>query len=118
MNNLVLDKKFTTSINFFDNILFLDSIINNKNEYNMSVNYLKKDNYYILKLNILENETELINTECKLTNKINGSIVIKNIINLVTDKYNNDLIINVKEIDEKNNCIKFGKRIYKSKNNE
>ena len=31
MENLVLDKKFTTSINFFDNILFLDSFDNNKN---------------------------------------------------------------------------------------
>lgn len=116
MNNLVLDKKFTTSINFFDNILFLDSFDNNKKVYNMVVDYLKKDNHYILKLNILDENIELVNTECVLTNKVNGSIVIKDIINLVTKKYNNDLIIDVKELDQNNNCIKFGRRTYNSKN--
>lgn len=116
MDNLVLDKKFTTSINFFDNILFLDSFDNNKKVYNMVVDYLKKDNHYILKLNILDNNIELVNTECILANKVNGSIVIKDIINLVTKKYNNDLIIDVKELDQNNNCIKFGRRTYNSKN--
>lgn len=116
MNNLVLDKKFTTSISFFDNILFLDSFDNNKKVYNMVVDYLKKDNHYILKLNILDNNIELVNTECVLANKINGSIVIKDIINLVTNKYNNDLVIDVKELDQNNNCIKFGRRTYNSKN--
>lgn len=116
MNNLVLDKKFTTSINFFDNILFLDSFDNDKKVYNMIVDYLKKDNHYILKLNILDKNIELVNTECVLANKINGSIVIKDIINLVTKKYNNDLVIDVKELDQNNNCIKFGRRTYNSKN--
>lgn len=116
MNNLILDKKFTTSINFFDNILFLDSFDNDKKVYNMVVDYLKKDNYYVLKLNILDKNIELVNTECVLANKINGSIVIKDIINLVTKKYNNDLVIDVKELDQNNNCIKFGRRIYNSKN--
>lgn len=116
MNNLVLDKKFTTSINFFDNILFLDSFDNNKKVYNMVVDYLRKDNHYVLKLNILDNNIELVNTECVLANKINGSIVIKDIINLVTKKYNNDLVIDVKELDQNNNCIKFGRRTYNSKN--
>lgn len=116
MNNLILDKKFTTSINFFDNILFLDSFDNDKKVYNMVVDYLKKDNHYILKLNILDKNIELVNTECVLANKINGSIVIKDIINLVTKKYNNDLIIDVKELDQNNNCIKFGRRTYNSKN--
>ena len=116
MNNLVLDKKFTTSINFFDNILFLDSFDNDKKVYNMVVDYLKKDNHYVLKLNILDKNIELVNTECVLANKINGSIVIKDIINLVTKKYNNDLIIDVKELDQNNNCIKFGRRTYNSKN--
>ena len=116
MNNLILDKKFTTSINFFDNILFLDSFDNNKKVYNMVVDYLKKDNHYVLKLNILDKNIELVNTECVLANKINGSIVIKDIINLVTKKYNNDLIIDVKELDQNNNCIKFGRRTYNSKN--
>ena len=116
MNNLVLDKKFTTSINFFDNILFLDSFDNDKKVYNMVLDYLRKDNHYILKLNILDNNIELVNTECVLANKINGSIVIKDIINLVTKKYNNDLVIDVKELDQNNNCIKFGRRTYNSKN--
>lgn len=116
MNNLVLDKKFTTSINFFDNILFLDSFDNDKKVYNMVVDYLRKDNHYVLKLNILDNNIELVNTECVLANKINGSIVIKDIINLVTKKYNNDLVIDVKELDQNNNCIKFGRRTYNSKN--
>ena len=115
MNSIVLDKKFTTSINFFDNILFLDSFENNKKVYNMVVDYLKRDNHYILKLNILDNNTELLNTECVLANKLNGSIVIKDIINLVTKKYNNDLVIDVKELDQNNNCIKFGRRTYNSK---
>lgn len=116
MNNLALDKRFTTSISFFDNILFLDSFDNDKKVYNMVVDYLRKDNYYILKLNILDNNIELVKTECILDNKINGSIVIKDIINLVTKKYNNDLVIDVKELDQNNNCIKFGRRTYNSKN--
>ena len=116
MNSLVLDKKFTTSINFFDSILFLYSFENDKKVYNMVVDYLKRDNYYILKLNILDNSKEILNTECILENKINGSIVIKDIINLVTKKYNNDLIIDVKELDQNNNCIKFGRRTYNSNN--
>ena len=101
---------------FFDNILFLDSFDNNKKVYNMVVDYLRKDNHYILKLNILDKNIELVKTECVLANKINGSIVIKDIINLVTKKYNNDLIIDVKELDQNNNCIKFGRRTYNSKN--
>lgn len=116
MNNLVLDSKFKTSINFFDNILFLDSFEQGKKVYNMVVDYLKKENHYILKLNILDNNTEILNTECILSNKLNGGIVIKDIINLVTEKYNNDLIIDVKELDKNNNCIKFGRRTYNSKN--
>lgn len=117
MNNLVLDNKFSSSINFFDNILFLDSFENSKKVYNMVVDYLKRENHYILKLNILDKNTEILNTECILANKLNGSIVIKDIINLVTEKYNNDLIIDVKELDNNNNCIKFGRRTYNSKNN-
>ena len=116
MENLILDNKFKTSINFFDNILFLDSFEQTKKVYNMVVDYLKKDNYYILKLNILDKTTEIIKTECKISNKINGSIVIKDIINMVTKKYNNDLIIDVKELDNNNKCIKFGRRTYNSKN--
>ena len=56
MNNLVLDNKFITSINFLDNILFLNSFIETKNVYNMLVDYLKKDNHYVLKLNIYDGE--------------------------------------------------------------
>lgn len=116
MNNLVLDNKFKTSINFFDNIMFLDSFIDTKKVYNMVVDYLKRDNHYILKLNILDQNTEIVNAECVLANKMNGSIVIKDIINMVTKKYNNDLIIDVKELDNNNKCIKFGRRTYNSKN--
>ena len=116
MNDICLDNKFASSINFFDNILFLDSFECDKKVYNMVVDYLKKDNYYVLKLNILDKNTEIINTECVLSNKLNGGIVIKNIINLVTEKYNNDIIIDVKELDKNNNCIKFGRRTYNSKN--
>ena len=115
MQNLTLDKKFLSCIDFFDSILLLDSFDNNKKVYNMIVDYLKRDNYYLLKLNIIENNNEIINTECKLANKINGSIVINDIISLVTNKYNNDLIIDVKELDKDNNCIKFGRRTYNSK---
>ena len=81
----------------------------------MVVDYFKKDNYYLLRLNILDGKEEIINTECKLTNKKNGSIVINDLITLITKKYNNDLIIDVKEIDNNNNCIKFGRRTYNSK---
>lgn len=116
MNNLVLDSKFKTSINFFDDILLLDSFEQTKKVYNMVVDYLKRENYYILKLNIHDKNIEIINTECILSNKLNGSIVIKDIINMVTEKYNNDLIIDVKELDKNNNCIKFGRRTYNSKN--
>ena len=42
MNNIVLDSRFTTSIEFLENILFLDSFNDNKKIYNMIVNYLKK----------------------------------------------------------------------------
>ena len=115
MKNLCLEEKFITSINFFDSILFLDSFDNSKKVYNMIVDYLKRDNYYLLKLNIIENNNEIINTECKLANKLNGSIVINDIIKLVTSKYNNDLIIDVKELDKYDNCIKFGRRTYNSK---
>ena len=89
---------------------------NNKKVYNMVVDYFKKENHYLLKLNILDNDKEIINTECVLANKINGSIVIKDLINLVTTKYNNDLVIDVKEFNIDNNCIKFGRRKYNSKN--
>jgi len=116
MKNLSLDQKFLTSINFLDDILFLDSFENNKKVYNMVVDYFKKENHYLLKLNILDNDKEIINTECVLANKINGSIVIKDLINLVTTKYNNDLVIDVKEFNIDNNCIKFGRRKYNSKN--
>ena len=115
MENFINDKKFITSINFFDNILFLDSFLDDKKVYNMVVDYLKMDNYYLLKLNVIDNNKEILNTECKLKNKLNGSIVIKDIINMVTNKYNNDLIIDVKELDSNNNCIKFGRRTYNSK---
>ena len=115
MNNLIIDKSFLSSIDFFDNILLLDSFDNTKKVYNMVVDYLKKENYYLLKLNILENNKEIINTKCKLTNKVNGSIVINDIIKLVTNKYKNDLIIDVKELDQFDNCIKFGRRTYNSK---
>lgn len=116
MKNLSLDQKFLTSINFFDSILFLDSFENTKKVYNMIVDYIKKDNHYLLKLNITNDNEEIINTECVLTNKLNGSIVIKDLINLVTTKYNNDLIIDVKEFNKDNNCVKFGRRKYNSKN--
>ena len=114
MNNLVLDNKFITSINFLDNILFIDSFIDNKKIYNVLVDYLKRDNHYILKLNIFDGEENIVDTECMLASKKNGSIVINDIINLVTKKYNNDIIIDVKEMDEFNNCIKFGRRKYNS----
>ena len=116
MDKLILDNNFLSSINFFDNILFIESFTESKKVYNMVVDYFKKENVYLLKLNILEDNNEIFNTECKLTSKINGSIVIKDIINLVTHKYNNDLVIDVKEIDKNNNCIKFGRRKYYSKN--
>ena len=115
MKNLILDKSFISSIDYFDNIMFLDSFENENKVYNMMVDYLKRDNYYLLKLNILDNNNEILNTECKLSNKLNGSIVIKDIISLVTNKYKNDLIIDVKELDQYNNCIKFGRRTYNSK---
>ena len=116
MNDFNLDKEFKTSIDFLDNILLLDSFENTKKIYNMLVDYLKRDNYYILKLYFLDGNKQIINTECKLDNKKNGSIVINNLITLVTKKYNNDLIIDVKELDINNNCIKFGRRKYNSKN--
>ena len=116
MNNLILEKEFLNSINFFDNILLLDSFENCKKVYNMAIDYLKKDNYYVLKLNISENNNTIVNTECKLSNKLNGSIVISNLITMVTSKYNNDLVIDVKEIDKNNQCIKFGRRTYNAKN--
>lgn len=115
MDNLIIDKRFLSSIDFFDNILLLDSFDNTKKVYKMIVDYLKQDNYYLLKLNILDNNNEIVNTECKLANKINGSIVIKDIITMVTNKYNNDLVVDVKEIDSNNNCVKFGRRTYNSK---
>ena len=105
MDKLILDNNFLSSINFFDSILFIESFTESKKVYNMVVDYFKKENGYLLKLNILEDNNEIFNTECKLTSKINGSIVIKDIINLVTHKYNNDLVIDVKEIDKNNNCI-------------
>ena len=52
-----------------------------------------------------------------MTNKINGCIVINDIIKLITKKYKNDLVIDVKELDQNNKCIKFGRRVYNSKNN-
>jgi len=115
MSSLVLDNEFLNDVNFLDNILLLDSFEDNKKVYNMVVDYLKRDNYYLLKLNVLENNKNIINTECKLANKVNGSIVIKDIITMVTNKYNNDLVIDVKELDSNNNCIKFGRRTYNSK---
>lgn len=116
MNDLILDDKFIKSINFFDNILLLDSFENSKKIYNMTIDYLKKENYYLLKLNISEDNNVIIDTECKLENKKNGSIVISDLIELVTTKYNNDLIIDVKEIDMDNKCVKFGRRKYNAKN--
>jgi len=115
MSSIVLDNTFLNDVNFLDNILLLDSFEDNKKVYNMVVDYLKRDNYYLLKLNILENNNNIINTECKLANKLNGSIVINDIIKMVTNKYNNDLVIDVKELDSNNNCIKFGRRTYNSK---
>jgi len=115
MSSIVLDNTFLNDVNFLDNILLLDSFEDNKKVYNMVVDYLKRDNYYLLKLNILENNNNIINTECKLANKLNGSIVINDIIKMVTNKYNNDLVVDVKELDKNNNCIKFGRRTYNSK---
>ena len=116
MKNMILDEKFLNSISFFDNILLLDSFENIKKTYNMSIDYFKRENYYLLKLNIKENNINLITTECKLNNKLNGGIVISNLISLVTSKYNNDLIVDVKEIDNNNKCVKFGRRTYNAKN--
>lgn len=115
MKNLSIDDSFINSISFLDNIMLLESFDETKKVYNMVVDYLKKDNYYILNLNVSHKEEEIINTKCKLATKLNGSIVIKDIINLVTIKYKNDLIIDVKELDNKNNCIKFGRRTYNAK---
>ena len=115
MYNLSLNKDFIYQVNFLENILLLDSFDNTKKIYNMIVNYLKKDDHYILKLNVLDGNTELVKTECNLKNKKNGSIVINDIIKLITKKYNNELIIDVKELDDNNNCIKFGRRTYNSK---
>lgn len=115
MNNIVLDSRFTTSIEFLENILFLDSFNDNKKIYNMIVNYLKKDNHYILKLNIFDGNLNILDTKCMLSNKKNGGIVISDIIDLITKKYNSDIVIDVKELDEFNNCVKFGRRKYTSK---
>ena len=115
MYNLSLSKDFIYQVNFLENILLLDSFDNNKKIYNMIVNYLKKDDHYILKLNVLEGENELIKAECNLSSKKNGSIVINDIISLITKKYNNELVIDVKELDNNNNCVKFGRRTYNSK---
>ena len=115
MYNLSLNKDFIYQVNFLENILLLDSFDNTKKIYNMFVNYLKKDNYYILKLNVLDGDNEIVKTECNLANKKNGSIVINDIITLITKKYYNDLIIDVKELDTNNNCIKFGRRTYNAK---
>ncbi len=112
MGNLLLDENFMKSISFLDNILLVDSVIDEIKKYNMTVDYLKVNNHYILKLNILDGQNELLNTECTLANKFNGSVVIKNIIDMITNKYNKDLIVDVKELDDKNNCIKFGRRTY------
>lgn len=114
MRNLVLDNEFVKSIKFFDNILFLDSFEDNKRMYNMNVNYLKVNNHYVLKLDIFDGNLNILNTKCCLSNKKNGGLVISDIINLVTRKYNSDIIIDVKELDEFNNCIKFGRRKYNS----
>ena len=111
-----MQDKINNVINFFDNILFLDSFEDNKKVYNMFVDYLKKGDTYELSMNIKDNDIDLINTKYEIDNIKKGSIVIKDIINLVTLKYNNDLIIDVKELDNKNNCIKFGRRKYTSKN--
>ncbi len=111
-----MQDKINNVINFFDNILFLDSFEDNKKVYNMFVDYLKKGDIYELSMNIKDNDIDLINTKYEIDNIKKGSIVIKDIINLVTLKYNNDLIIDVKELDNKNNCIKFGRRKYTSKN--
>ena len=106
---------FLNEINFLDNILLLDSFENTRKIYNMIVNYLKKDNHYVLELNFLDGNNEIVKTECNIESKKSGSIVINDIITLVTKKYNNDLIIDVKEMDSNNNCVKFGRRTYNSK---
>ena len=50
----------------------------------MVVDYLKKDNYYILKLNFLDGNKEIVKTECNLKSKRNGSIVINDIVDLLS----------------------------------
>ncbi len=109
------NKEILNTINFFDNILFLDSFEDTKKVYNMFVDYFKKDNMYELSMNIKENDEDIINTKYMIESKKNGSMVIKDIINLVTSKYNNDLIIDVKELDNQKNCVRFGRRKYTSK---
>ena len=110
MNSLNLEQKFLTSINFLDDILFLDSFESDKKVYNMVVNYFKKDNYYLLKLNVIDNNKNIIDTECTLSNKVNGSIVISDIINLITDKYKSDLINKEKINNESENIKRLTKK--------
>lgn len=118
MKELSLDKNFLSSINFFEDILFLNSFDNEKRIYSMFVDYLKKENHYELMMNIKENDVDILNTKCTLANKLNGGKVLNDIIKLVTNKYKSDLIIDVKELDSKNNCVKFGRRKYSSKVND
>ena len=110
-----INDELKKTIEFLDNILLLDSIEKENKKYNMIVDYMKKKNFYILKLVFKENDSNILDTKCVLENKKKGSIIISDIIKLVTNKYKNDLIIDVKELDDKNNCTKFGRRIYTAK---
>ena len=110
-----INKSFNSEIDFLDNILLIDSIEDTKKKYTMAVDYLKEQEHYILTLNLLNDNKELLNASRPIKNKVSGSIIIKNIIELFTDKYMQDITIDVKELDSNKNCIKFGRRVYNSK---
>ena len=115
MKDVNIDSSFTNEIDFLDNILLLDSIDDNEKNYNLVVDYLKQDNNYLLSINVIDDNIELINTCCTIKNKIIGSTIIKDIINMFTDKYKKNIVVDVKELDNNKNCIKFGRRTYTSK---
>ena len=106
---------YLNTIQFLDNILFLDSIDDEQKEYNMKVDYFKKNNVYLLKLNVLDSKIEILKTDYLIDSIKSGSIIIGNIINLFTKKYDSSLTIDVKELDDNSNCIKYGRRTYNSK---
>ena len=113
--NLVNNEEFNNSIKFLDNILFLDTFEEVDKIYNMIIFYHKNEYGYTLKLIIKSNDISIIETKCSIDTKLNGSKVINEIIELITKKYNNDLIIDLKEYNINNKCIKYGRKKYNKK---